>query len=449
MPTEGRAPIVRAATPLRKLITWLVVTLALVGSGVLSADLAGAATQTYSTVGTVPVRAGKATSSAQLGSLPKGAHVLATGKASGDWQPIRYESRTGYVQRRYLKADAKPATRFTTGPSGRKTTTARVYLRTGASLSSSIVRTYSKGAVVEVTGISGGDYTQVKADGTAGWMATRLLSKTTSTRPATVAGYTATTTLALRASASVSASSLASVAVGTRVDGTGTHSGGYTQVVFRHPGRLGDHRLPQGRVRDAKEVCAAAAPRDPLHEERRHLADGRRRRVGRPAAKLGKDQVLRATGATKNSYTAVIWNGSVVWTASSSLTTKKPAIVDLGSTSLNKLQTYPKLAVLAIRDKFPQISTMYGWRASSSYSEDHPSGRAVDVMIPSYKTNKALGDKVAQYLIDNAKKLHVNYVIWRQRSYSIERGTWKKMDDRGGDTANHYDHVHVSFFQTP
>ncbi|PFG17248.1 SH3 domain-containing protein [Propionicimonas paludicola] len=438
----------RAATPLRKLITWLVVTLALVGSGVLSADLAGAATQTYSTVGTVPVRAGKGTSTAQLGSLPKGAHVLATGKASGDWQPIRYESTTGYVQRRYLKADAKPATRFTTGPSGRKTTTARVYLRTGSSLSSSIVRTYPKGAVVEVTGISGGDYTQVKADGTAGWMATRLLSKTTNTRPATVAGYTATTTLALRASASVSASSLASIAVGKRVDGTGTHSGGYTQVVFG---------TRVGWVITGYLKAVAGTPKKyvlPLRSATLYTKNAVTLRMAADAesdaaAKLGKDEVLRATGATKNSYTAVIWNGSVVWTASSSLTTRKPAIVDLGSASLNKLQAYGKLAVLAIRDEFPQISTMYGWRASSSYSEDHPSGRAVDVMIPSYKTNKALGDKVAQYLIDNAKKLHVNYVIWRQRSYSIERGSWKKMDDRGGDTANHYDHVHVSFFQTP
>ena len=104
---------------------------------------------------------------------------------------------------------------------------------------------------------------------------------------------------------------------------------------------------------------------------------------------------------------------------------------------------------MAVRAKFPQITTIYGWRASSSYSEDHPSGRAVDFMVPSYKTNKALGDKVAQYLIDNAEKLHVNYVIWRQRSYSIERGSWKKMEDRGGATANHLDHVHVSFFQVP
>ncbi len=448
MPAEGMPRIVRAAASLRNLTTWLVLTAALLGGGILSALPAGAANRTYSTTGTVNVRAGKGTNTALVGELPKGAHVLATGSASGDWQPIRYESKTAYVRRDYLKADAKAASTFTTGPSGRKATTARVYLRTGPSLRSSIVRTYSKGAVMQVTGLSSGDYSQVSVDGTIRWMATRLLSKTTTTLPATKAGYTATTTLALRATASVTASSLASIAVGKRVDGTGIHSGGYTQVVYQ---------AKVGWVLTGYLKAVSGTPKKyvlPLRAKTLYTKTGVTLRVAADAesdavATLGKDEVLRTTGATKNKYSAVIWNGTIAWTASSSLTSTKPAIVDLGSTSLNKLQSYGKVAVIELRQKFPQLKNIYGWRTSSSYSEDHPSGRAVDFMIPSYKSNKALGDKVADYVIANAKRLHVNYVIWRQRSYSIERGSWKKMDDRGGDTANHMDHVHVSFFQAP
>ena len=438
----------QAAATLRKLLTWLIVTAALVGSGLITAVPADAANRTFSVTGTVNIRAGKGTNTALLGSLPKGAHVLATGKASGDWQPIRYESKTAYVRRDYLKADAKPASTFTTGPTGRKTTTARVYLRTGPNLRSSIVRTYAKGSVMQVTGKSSGDYSQVTVGGATGWMATRLLSKTTDTVPDTVAGYTAIIKLALRSTASPNASSLASIAPGKRVNGTGKHSGGYSQVVYG---------TQVGWALTGYLKAVAGTPKKYVLPLRTKILYTKSTLTLRTAAdaesaatgKLAKGEPLRVTGKTKNSYTAVIWDGTVRWTASASLTATKPAIADLGSTSLNKLQLHGKNAVGGVRAKFPQITTIYGWRASSSYSEDHPSGRAVDFMVPSYKTNKALGDEVAQYLIDNAEKLHVNYVIWRQRSYSIERGSWKKMEDRGGATANHLDHVHVSFFQVP
>ena len=33
----------------------------------------------------------------------------------------------------------------------------------------------------------------------------------------------------------------------------------------------------------------------------------------------------------------------------------------------------------------------------------------------------------------------------RDSTYTIARGSWVKMADRGGDTANHMNHVHVSF----
>ena len=122
-----------------------------------------------------------------------------------------------------------------------------------------------------------------------------------------------------------------------------------------------------------------------------------------------------------------------------------PVPGDLGSSSLNKLEPYGKAAVVAVRAAFPQIKTIYGWRSSSAYSSDHPNGRATDNMIPDYKKNKALGDALAAWVIANGKTLHVTYIIWRQRSYTITRGSWKAMADRGSDTANHMNHVHISF----
>ncbi|MGW5219888.1 peptidoglycan DD-metalloendopeptidase family protein [Nocardia sp. NPDC004085] len=98
----------------------------------------------------------------------------------------------------------------------------------------------------------------------------------------------------------------------------------------------------------------------------------------------------------------------------------------------------------AVAVTFPQITTIGGWRESDPYP-DHPSGRAIDVMIPDYATGegKALGDSIADYVMAHAADFHVDYIIWRQ-VYRSPDGTSNLMDDRGGDTANHFDHVHIS-----
>jgi hypothetical protein len=69
-------------------------------------------------------------------------------------------------------------------------------------------------------------------------------------------------------------------------------------------------------------------------------------------------------------------------------------------------------------------------------SSDHPSGHAIDFMTRD-------GDRLADWVLDHRDELGVTYVIWRQR-YNDGSG-WDEMADRGGDTANHRDHVHVSF----
>ena len=57
--------------------------------------------------------------------------------------------------------------------------------------------------------------------------------------------------------------------------------------------------------------------------------------------------------------------------------------------------------------------------------------------------DRATGDALAQYVLQNKGRLGVSYVIWRKR---INYGSgWESMPNRGDATANHMDHVHVSF----
>ena len=92
------------------------------------------------------------------------------------------------------------------------------------------------------------------------------------------------------------------------------------------------------------------------------------------------------------------------------------------------------------------ITNIGGYRPGDP--EDHGTGHAIDVMVPA---GSELGDRVAQYAINNASRAGIKYIIWKQRFwapfYSIygPAYSWNIMGDRGGDTANHYDHVHISF----
>ena len=134
-------------------------------------------------------------------------------------------------------------------------------------------------------------------------------------------------------------------------------------------------------------------------------------------------------------------------------TTAAPEVQPVASTpaSGNTIPTDPHLQPQAeafrqeIAAKFG-ITNIGGYRVGDP--EDHGKGLAVDVMVP---TNSELGDQVAQYAIDNMDRAGISYIIWKQQFYMPVNNiygpanTWNQMPDRGGDTANHNDHVHISF----
>jgi hypothetical protein len=85
------------------------------------------------------------------------------------------------------------------------------------------------------------------------------------------------------------------------------------------------------------------------------------------------------------------------------------------------------------------LSTVFG-RVGRAGTSDHPSGLALDFMVYS---DKSKGNSIADCMLRNRAMWDVKYVIWQQR---INYGSgWIAMEDRGSDTANHRDHVHVSF----
>lgn len=98
----------------------------------------------------------------------------------------------------------------------------------------------------------------------------------------------------------------------------------------------------------------------------------------------------------------------------------------------------------AVHAAFPQVRTIGGWRPFDPFP-DHPSGRAVDVMIPNYETSQgqALGTQIKDWLVANRVELNIDYLIWQQ-TYIPVSGQANRMEDRGSPTQNHFDHVHIT-----
>ena len=120
--------------------------------------------------------------------------------------------------------------------------------------------------------------------------------------------------------------------------------------------------------------------------------------------------------------------------------TPAPAYDPMSNPSNAGLQPH----VAAFKD---EVANAYGITSFSTYRPgdpgDHGKGLAVDFMVP---VGSQLGDDVANYAVNSMGNHKISYVIWEQQIYGDWDHQWKQMEDRGSVTANHYDHVHVSFY---
>ena len=122
---------------------------------------------------------------------------------------------------------------------------------------------------------------------------------------------------------------------------------------------------------------------------------------------------------------------------------------ELADPAMNGLTPHTKKMKVALAKKFG-ITNFSQFRAGDDdgTGHGHNSGMAVDFMVYS---DSAKGDQLAEYLTKHMDELGVYYIIWKQRFYMPQQNiygpanTWNIMPNRGGVTANHYDHVHVSF----
>ena len=156
-----------------------------------------------------------------------------------------------------------------------------------------------------------------------------------------------------------------------------------------------------------------------------------------------------AKEASSNEATASVSTYQPEETKTASATYAAPAAPDYAGLAVAKAENaglQPQTAAFK-----EEIANLFGITSFSGYrpgdSGDHGKGLAIDFMVPE---GSELGDKIAEYAIQNMASRGISYIIWKQRFYAPfdskygPANTWNPMPDRGSVTENHYDHVHVS-----
>lgn len=107
----------------------------------------------------------------------------------------------------------------------------------------------------------------------------------------------------------------------------------------------------------------------------------------------------------------------------------------VGGPVLNHVQGFANAAKKSI-PILGQIGTYNGHSPSRE--------RALDIFA-----SRVAGDTLCEFALNNWDRFGLWYIIWRQHIYNPSiSASWRKMEDRGSITNNHFDHVHLSFLAT-
>ncbi|HEW6221125.1 TPA: LysM peptidoglycan-binding domain-containing protein [Streptococcus pneumoniae] len=204
--------------------------------------------------------------------------------------------------------------------------------------------------------------------------------------------------------------------------------------------------VPEEQTAETSSAVAEEAPRETTPGEKQETQAS-------PQAASAVEATTTSSEAkevaSSNGATAAVSTYQPEETKIISTTYEAPAAPDYAGLAVAKSENaglQPQTAAFK-----EEIANLFGITSFSGYrpgdSGDHGKGLAIDFMVPE---SSELGDKIAEYAIQNMASRGISYIIWKQRFYAPfdskygPANTWNPMPDRGSVTENHYDHVHVS-----
>jgi uncharacterized protein YgiM (DUF1202 family) len=434
---------------------------ALATAGLLAATLVAtpataATTQVTATAG-VNIRSGPSTSTKVVGGLYRGQTVTALSSANG-WTKIRFAGGTAYIAARYLTTDKIDAPASVTG--NRVTTTA-VNLRKGPGLTYGKLYVVRENTWVTLTGRAAKGFVEVTISKDRGWISTQYLARSDSDLPAVIGTRVTRANLAIRTSSGADAKVVGEIKKGRTVSITGTTQNGRAQIIYGQA-----VRWVTAKYLSNTTATLPTAPGLPATVGTRYAtADLNLWSSSTGSAhtnEVPRGTAVKITGKQENGRAQIVHSNAVRWVTAKYLSTDEPAEVEEppssdvgGNIPASWKVTERKLTAKTIkvhrasRKAFPQIKSVGGWYQTNA--GEHPVGRAIDIMIPNYKSasGRELGYSIAEWARKNARALDINYVVWRQHIWNIQRDKegWRFMADRGDDSSNHLNHVHISVFR--
>ena len=199
-------------------------------------------------------------------------------------------------------------------------------------------------------------------------------------------------------------------------------------------------KVAETKAKQEAEVKAKQAADAKLKQK----AEAKAKQEAEAKAKQAADAKLKQEAEAKAKQEAEAKQGTTVAKGLPPVTA-----AELDDPAMNGLTDHAKKMKVALAKKFGITSfSMFRAGDDDGTGHGHGTGMSVDFMVP---VGSAQGDQLAEYLTKNMNELGVYYIIWKQRYYMPQfniygpANTWNLMPDRGGVTANHYDHVHVSF----
>ena len=213
--------------------------------------------------------------------------------------------------------------------------------------------------------------------------------------------------------------------------------------------------VPEEQTAETSSAVAEAAPQATTPAEKDETQASTQAESAVEATTTPVEEKATETTATSseeassNEATAAVSTYQPEETKTTSATYAAPAAPDYAGLAVAKAENaglQPQTAAFK-----EEIANLFGITSFSGYrpgdSGDHGKGLAIDFMVPE---SSELGDKIAEYAIQNMASRGISYIIWKQRFYAPfdskygPANTWNPMPDRGSVTENHYDHVHVS-----
>ena len=212
---------------------------------------------------------------------------------------------------------------------------------------------------------------------------------------------------------------------------------------------------PEAQTAETSSPVAEAASQVTIPAEKQEIQESPQTESAVEATTMPVEEKVTETTATSSEEassseaTAAVSTYQPEETKTVSTTYAAPAAPDYAGLAVAKSENaglQPQTAAFK-----EEIANLFGITSFSGYrpgdSGDHGKGLAIDFMVPE---SSELGDKIAEYAIQNMTSRGISYIIWKQRFYAPfdskygPANTWNPMPDRGSVTENHYDHVHVS-----